>query len=341
MQFLLSILSICFLAIQTDGFGSTLLTVRTNGRLWTHQPLSVTQRAPPSAEILSERPLVFLIRDLLSEDECVAYMDKVRELEDRGDRPMTKSNPPEVSIRLDKLWPLPFLSLLAGLPPVLRALVDSGGDLINSDGQVSGMAASASALTIPEYWIQNVLPPIGAAFAFMAVLAFGAVPVIRFFSDESSRTSEALALNQKEDTAFVHDLVDRVAAATDHSWEKWEAPVVTRYAPGAVFAKHGDASPTKGSEWAHLGGQRVVTCITYLNDVADGGETSFDKLGFAVTPKQGTALFFFPADPETLVADDYTTHESLPPQQPKWIVQMFGRVGPRVPPPLGMPTMES
>jgi hypothetical protein len=123
----------------------------------------------------------------------------------------------------------------------------------------------------------------------------------------------------------------------------WEAPVVTRYAPnGARFARHNDASPTRGSEWTDQGGQRVVTCICYLTSLPSnettGGETYFDVLDIAVRPTQGMALFFFPADSNTLVADDRTTHESLPtsPKHEKWIVQMFGRTQ-TVPPPLGLP----
>jgi len=86
-----------------------------------------------------------------------------------------------------------------------------------------------------------------------------------------------------------------------------------------------------------MGGQRVVTCICYLNAVtAGGGETYFDKLGLTVTPETGKALIFFPADSKTWKADDRTTHESLPPASEKWIVQMFGRAE-RVPPPLGLP----
>eukprot|EP00525_Craspedostauros_australis_P007209 CAMPEP_0198121890 /NCGR_PEP_ID=MMETSP1442-20131203/33342_1 /TAXON_ID= /ORGANISM="Craspedostauros australis, Strain CCMP3328" /LENGTH=85 /DNA_ID=CAMNT_0043780779 /DNA_START=27 /DNA_END=284 /DNA_ORIENTATION=+ len=71
----------------------------------------------------------------------------------------------------------------------------------------------------------------------------------------------------------------------------------------------------------------------------DGGETSFDKLGFAVAPIQGRALIFFPTVPgDSLEAEDLLTHESLPSEtQDKFIVQMFGRVGPRVPHPLGLP----
>jgi len=141
----------------------------------------------------------------------------------------------------------------------------------------------------------------------------------------------------EEDCNFIRDHVTRASSiANDHPWTGWEAPVVTRYSPGALFASHNDASPTRGSEWRVLGGQRIVTVITYLNSCEKGGGTKFDKLNISVQPVQGSALVFFPADSDTLVADDRTVHQSLPAVEEKWIVQLFGRVR-RVPPPLGIP----
>ena len=43
------------------------------------------------------------------------------------------------------------------------------------------------------------------------------------------------------------------------------------------------------------GFQRRATLLVYLNDVAAGGATRFEHLGFAVQPRAGDALLFFPA----------------------------------------------
>ena len=120
--------------------------------------------------------------------------------------------------------------------------------------------------------------------------------------------------------------------------QQWEAPVITKYDIGALFASHNDASPTKGSEWSDSGGQRIATVITYLNTCANekGGGTKFDDLNFTVQPKKGCALVFYPSDWDTLEADGRTIHQSLEAVDTKYIVQLFGRVG-RVPPPLGIP----
>lgn len=280
------------------------------------QLTTVTTELPVEVDVLSQDPLVYVIPDLLSPEECQSYQSYVNGLKAQN-RFMTRSNPPEVSLNYQKLWPLPFLSLLAGVPKLLFKM---------EEGAISSWSEILSI----------VLEPSLIALGTMIGLALSTLPLIRFLSNKSSRTSDAIALNWDEDTAFIQGLVNRVQAYTGHPWDYWEAPVVTRYAPGAVFSKHGDASPTKGSEWDNMGGQRVVTCICYLNDVDHGGETYFDKLGFGVTPKQGCAVIFYPADLKSWNADDRTTHESLPPVTEKWIVQMFGRRR-RVPPPLGLP----
>lgn len=274
-----------------------------------------------SVQILSKDPLIYLVPNLLSPQECEAYRLYVDNEDDDSQRQMTRSNPPAVSLDASKLWPLPLLSLVAGVPPYVRVL-EQGRDL-----------------NLPEV-LSDILPSIGISLTVMGALAWLVVlPLIRNVSDSSARTSVATALNLEHDVDFVRPLVDRVSAATQgHPWQCWEAPVVTRYDPGAIFARHGDASPTRGSEWNDSGGQRVVTATCYLCTLEDdeGGATFFDKLDLAVSPQAGTALIFFPADAATLKADDRTTHESLPLTVEKWIVQLFGRAK-RVPPPLGLP----
>ena len=269
-------------------------------------------------QILSHDPLIYTIPNLLSAAECDALQAHVLNLP--PSRPLTRSNPPQVSLAVTKLWPLIIFSLLAAVPPVYHAYEASNRILSTTQILATG------------------LPNILLAASLSLALAFGVVlPLLRRQAAATARTSDAVALNQvADDWPVIAPLVDRVVRQTVHA--HWEAPVVTRYEPGAVFAQHGDASPTRGSEWQGWGGQRVVTCICYLQTLeeTDGGATYFDQLNIKVRPVQGTTLIFFPADSITRQADDRTTHESLPPVQEKWIVQMFGRAEP-VPPPLGLP----
>lgn len=266
-------------------------------------------------QILSKDPLVYVVSNFLSIDECRSYQAYALQLSDRN---MTRSNPPEVSLDISRLWPLPFLSLGATIPPILRLL----------EGQQNIQFTDIFQAALPNFVI---------AIISSGILAFGVVlPLMRNISNQSSRTSVAVALNTEADHEFIRPFVDKVDLYTKHPWTNWEAPVVTRYDPGAIFARHGDASPIRGDEWKDKGGQRIITCICYLNTLQDGGETYFDRLDLAVKPETGKALFFFPADGITWNADDRTTHESKPPTyQDKWIVQMFGRAQ-RVQPPLGL-----
>jgi 2OG-Fe(II) oxygenase superfamily len=306
-----------------------------------------------SVEVLSRDPLIYTIPGLLSIEECQAYRRYVLDIEGKNEtendlrlvrkesnrgsqvRTLTRSNPPAVLLDISRLWPLPILSLLAGVPPYARFLAQGnhdGGDSLNR-------------MLSQQELLFNVVSNVGTALICMIALAWLVVlPLIRVVSDSTARTSVALALNEKVDVEFIQPLVHRACAAVSgvheaFPWFQWEAPVVTKYDPGAVFAVHGDASPTLGSEWSDKGGQRVATVICYLNTLehGQGGETRFDKLQIAVAPQAGTALVFFPADATSKKADDRTTHESLPPTTEKWIVQLFGRIE-RVPPPLGLPS---
>ncbi|GFH51220.1 hypothetical protein CTEN210_07696 [Chaetoceros tenuissimus] len=266
-------------------------------------------------EVLSEDPKCFIIRDFLSEEECKAYISRA----DNADASlMTQSNAPQATLQMSRLWPLPFLSLAAGIPPIIR-LYENSPD-VSSIGSAEMFAVASQ--------------PIGAAIGVMCSLLFLVTNIMQKYAG-TTRTSESLALNREEDCEFITNLVNRASAVTGRNWKNWEAPVITRYSMDAIFASHNDASPTRGSEWKDLGGQRMTTVITYLNTCSEGGATKFDKLGFQVQPERGSALVFYPAD-ENLDADERTIHQSLPAVDEKYIVQLFGRYE-RVPPPLGIP----
>jgi hypothetical protein len=43
--------------------------------------------------------------------------------------------------------------------------------------------------------------------------------------------------------------------------------------------------------------------LVYLNDVAEGGHTSFSKLGLSCQPRKGDAIIFFPARLDGMLDD--------------------------------------
>jgi prolyl 4-hydroxylase len=66
-----------------------------------------------------------------------------------------------------------------------------------------------------------------------------------------------------------------------------------RYHQGQEFKSHCDWFPTDEEYWAaeaRSGGQRCWTAMIYLNDVAEGGETSFTYLNMAIPPQRGALL---------------------------------------------------
>lgn len=126
-----------------------------------------------------------------------------------------------MSINIAKLWPLPFLLLAVGIPPVLRLVQVSRGEGVT--------------LSLTDY-LHTALPSITVALTFSLVLAFRIIlPLICTISDALGWTSFALALNQLNDMEFIHCLVNQVSQTTGHPWTNWEGSVIMQYDAGAVF----------------------------------------------------------------------------------------------------------
>jgi len=66
-----------------------------------------------------------------------------------------------------------------------------------------------------------------------------------------------------------------------------------RYAEGQEFRDHYDWFWTRADYWpgeSRRGGQRSWTTMVYLNDVEQGGETAFTRLGLTIPPQRGYML---------------------------------------------------
>mmetsp|Transcript_5053 Transcript_5053/g.10970 ORF Transcript_5053/g.10970 Transcript_5053/m.10970 type:complete len:348 (-) Transcript_5053:1543-2586(-) len=100
----------------------------------------------------------------------------------------------------------------------------------------------------------------------------------------------------------------------------FELPQVAHYNPGQHFLTHEDAFPVDISK--QKGYQRRATLLVYLNDVAEGGQTKFDLLGFGVQPKKGQALLFFPSF-AWCTNDKRTLHTAVDAVDEKWIFQLW------------------
>lgn len=87
-----------------------------------------------------------------------------------------------------------------------------------------------------------------------------------------------------------------------------------RYTPGQEYREHCDWFDIGAAYWKDerlRGGQRSWTAMAYLNDVEEGGETEFIKLGFAIPPQKGSLVFWNNANPDGTTNPD-TLHAAKP-----------------------------
>lgn len=108
------------------------------------------------------------------------------------------------------------------------------------------------------------------------------------------RTSRGMFFRLEEDP-FIARLDRRISEFMNLPCENGEGLQVLHYPEGARNDPHFDfLQPSNDANRASIvrSGQRVSTFIAYLNDVESGGETSFPAVGWAVTPRRGSAVYF-------------------------------------------------
>ncbi len=120
----------------------------------------------------------------------------------------------------------------------------------------------------------------------------------------------------------------KISAASGAPTRMMEAFAILNYAVGEEASEHFDylepSVPAYAAEIAQLG-QRVATCLLYLNDDYEGGETGFPELGIRHRGGKGDALIFFSAD-DRGTPDPRTVHAGRPPTAgEKWVLSQFIR----------------
>ncbi len=97
------------------------------------------------------------------------------------------------------------------------------------------------------------------------------------------------------ENAFIARLDRRLSELMNLPVENGEGLQILYYPTGALNAPHFDfLVPSNAANQASIArsGQRVSSLVTYLNDVQDGGETIFPKVGFSVAPQRGNGVYF-------------------------------------------------
>jgi len=68
-----------------------------------------------------------------------------------------------------------------------------------------------------------------------------------------------------------------------------ESLQLLRYEVGQFYGQHNDYIEYQAKRPV---GPRILTFYLYLNDVPNGGETNFPRIGLSVTPKAGRAVLW-------------------------------------------------
>lgn len=178
----------------------------------------------------------------------------------------------------------------------------------------------------PIFCVHEFLTPAECDFLIEAASdAFGPAPVVGKGQGEisQSRTSSTCYLARED----LPEYLRKVSLLTGKPAEHCELPQVGRYLPSQQYLQHFDAfdlSNEDGRRFASNGGQRTITVLTYLNDVALGGATAFPNLNLQVQPRRGMALVFFPSTLDGLL-DKMALHAALPAVDIKYVSQVWIR----------------
>ena len=129
----------------------------------------------------------------------------------------------------------------------------------------------------------------------------------KVISELSSRVSElvGIPLKNAESLQMIHYDVKQEYAAHFDAW---------------------DSSTERGQRCMVRGGQRLVTCLMYLNDVESGGGTVFPKLDLEVRARRGRMMMFYNCHTGTNQRHPHSLHGGLPVERgEKWACNFWFR----------------
>lgn len=135
------------------------------------------------------------------------------------------------------------------------------------------------------------------------------------------RTSSGMFFDENE-SPLISTIEKRIASLMHLPLAHAEGLQVLHYAPGQEFKAHFDyfAQHHPSSQ-----NNRISTLVVYLNDVEEGGETTFPNLGIVNTPSKGSAVYFeyFYNDPQI---NEQTLHCGEPVTRgEKWVATQWMR----------------
>ncbi|MDP1931045.1 MAG: 2OG-Fe(II) oxygenase [Gammaproteobacteria bacterium] len=117
-----------------------------------------------------------------------------------------------------------------------------------------------------------------------------------------------------------HDVVigtlcERISTLVEIPLRQTESLQLIHYFEQQEYAPHfdaWDASTEAGQRCMARGGQRLVTCLMYLNDVDAGGGTIFPKMNITVDARKGRLLVFHNCHVGTTTRHPASLHGGMP-----------------------------
>lgn len=130
-------------------------------------------------------------------------------------------------------------------------------------------------------------------------------------------------------TPIISRLSRRISDLIDIPLDNAESFQAIHYHQTQEYKPHYDAweaHTERGQRCMVRGGQRLVTCLLYLNDVAEGGGTCFPKLDLEVRAVQGRMVVFHNCKPGTNTRHPASLHGGLPVVKgEKWACNLWFR----------------
>eukprot|EP00440_Ansanella_granifera_P017967 gb/GFBE01019512.1/.p1 GENE.gb/GFBE01019512.1/~~gb/GFBE01019512.1/.p1 ORF type:complete len:354 (+),score=61.10 gb/GFBE01019512.1/:1-1062(+) len=150
------------------------------------------------------------------------------------------------------------------------------------------------------------------------------------YDTNNLRTSETAWLTSPDlqEDPVLNGITARITGLTAVPNNNMEPFQVVRYQAGQHFNGHQDYLNEQQDQ---VCGGRVGTFFMYLNDVASGGETDFERWNFKVTPRRGMAVLWWNSNYTALREGKFETgkimdawHQALPVKEgEKWVVNRW------------------
>jgi prolyl 4-hydroxylase len=131
----------------------------------------------------------------------------------------------------------------------------------------------------------------------------------------TGRTGSNCWITHKHDEV-VKALCQRIADYVAMPLINAESVQVVHYGPTQCYNRHYDGwdfiESEKNRRCLGRGGQRLITCLVYLNEPIKGGTTDFPRLGISVQPKLGRMLVFHNVHAGTTDLHVNSEHAGMP-----------------------------